>query len=253
MKDLKIFHKILNLKSLKPSKETNEAFSELVRYSENSFNKVNLNELEIFKLRKLSSEAEYEMEVHWADKIIKSKNPNDELKKFWYYKNYEDLVTLEHINIISINKKVKKVLFVGGGPLPLTAIVLATKYNKDCIVLEKDELSFLKSSELISKLKLDKQIKIINIKAENYNAYNEYDLIYLAALVGENEKSKTKTVNYIYKRLCNKSLFLCRSSHGSRKIIYNPINKNIFKKLKPLLEVRPYSSIINSFFILQKN
>ncbi len=252
MKDLKIFNKILNLKSLKPSKETNEAFSELVKYSENSFNKVNLNKMQIVELRKISSAAEYEMELHWADKIIKSKNPNAELKKFWYYKNYEDLVTLEYINIISINKKVKKVLFVGGGPLPLTAIVLATKYNKDPVVLEKDESSFVKSSELISKLKLDKQIKIINIKAENYNAYNEYDLIYLAALVGENEKTKNKMINYIHKVISKNSLLLCRSSHGSRKIIYNPIDKNIFKKLKPLLEVRPYNSIINSFFILQK-
>lgn len=253
MKDLKIFHKILNLKSLKPSKETNEAFSELVKYSENSFNKVNLNEMQIVELRKISSAAEYEMELHWADKIIKSKNPNSELEKFWYYKNYEDLVTLEYINIISINKKVKKVLFVGGGPLPLTTIILANKYNILCEVLERDEVSFLKSTTLIKSLELENKVKIIKITAEKHNSYTKYDLIYLAALVGENEKSKNKMINHIYKAISKNSLFLCRSSHGSRKIIYNPINKNIFKKLKPLLEVRPYNSIINSFFILQKN
>lgn len=253
MKDLKIFHKILKLDSLKPSKETNEAFSQLVSFSENSFNKINLKEDQILKLRELSSRAECEMELYWANRITESSNPEKELKKFWYYKNYEDLTVLEYTNVINLKAKIKKVLFVGGGPLPLTAIILANKYNILCEVLERDELSFLKSTTLIKSLGLENKVKIIKTTAEKHNSYGKYDLIYLAALVGENEKSKNKMINHIYKEISKNSLFLCRSSHGSRKIIYTPINKNIFKKLKPLLEVRPYNSIINSFFILQKN
>ncbi len=149
MKDLKIFNKILSLKTLKPSKETNQAFSELVKFGENSFNEISLKDEEVLKLRKLSCQAEYEMELFWADKIIHSKNPNKELENFWYYKNYQDLVTLEYLNIFNISNKIKKVLFVGGGPLPLTAIILAIKFNLKCSVLEKDEMSFVRAKEVV--------------------------------------------------------------------------------------------------------
>ncbi len=251
MEDLKIFNRIVNLSSLKPSKETNGAFSDLVKYCEEN-REIHLKKYQVNELRKLSSLAEYEMELYWANKILNSKNATNELEKFWYYKNYEQLVDLEYSNISCVNKKIRSALFVGGGPLPLTAILLCKKYNLTCSVLEKDIDSYRIAVSLIEKLGLSKSITIINIDAESYNDYNKYSVTYLAAMVGQDESTKSSVINIIHTALQKDQLLICRSSHGTRKLLYTPIAKQLLKEVNPLLEVRPYNSIINSFFILQK-
>lgn len=192
------------------------------------------------------------MEVYWANKILNSKNPARELERFWYYKNYEQLVDLEYSNITCLYKKIRNVLFIGGGPLPLTAILLCKKYNLRCFILEKDSDSYLTSTALVKKLGFSKMIKVINIDAESYVDYNKHTIIYLAAMVGQDEKRKSAIISLIHKKLLPGRVLLCRSSHGTRKLLYTPIAKKLLREVNPILEVRPYNSIINSFFILQK-
>lgn len=251
MEDLKIFDRILKLDTLKPSKKTNDAFSDLVAFCERNSD-VNLKQDQIQKLRELSSVAEYEMEVYWAKKILASKNPNKELETFWYYKNYEQLVDLEYLNVICLYKSIQKILFIGGGPLPLTAILLCKKYGLTCTILEKDSESYSISVTLVEKLGLSSNVTIINTDAEKYNGYNKFDLIYLAAMVGHDETTKSNIISLIHTKIRKGKLLLCRSSHGTRKLLYTPIAKKLLKEVNPVLEVRPYNSIINSFFILQK-
>lgn len=95
-------------------------------------------------------------------------------------------------------------------------------------------------------------IKVLNIDTHMYTDYNKYNVIYLAAMVGQNEKTKTKIISLIHSMLQPGKILLCRSSHGTRKLLYTPIAKELLKEVQPVLEVRPYNSIINSFFILQK-
>ena len=251
MEDLKIFNRILKLDSLKPSKKTNDAFSDLVKFCENN-NDVSLKKDQIQKLRALSSVAECEMEVYWAKKILESKDANKELEKFWYYKNCEQLVDLEYSNITCLYKKVRNILFIGGGPLPLTAIVLCRKYNLSCTILERDLNSYSTSVKLVEKLGLSDRIKIINIDAESYSGYEKFDIIYLAAMVGHDEAAKSNMISLIHNKLQKGKVLLCRSSHGTRELLYTPIAQKLLKEVSPVLEVRPYNSIINSFFILQK-
>lgn len=252
MEDIKIFNRIVNLESLKPSKETNDAFSDLVKYCEEN-KEINLKRYQVSELRKLSSIAEHEMELYWATRIISSKKPIEELKKFWYYTNYEQLVDLEYSNVKYVYyKDVKSVLFVGGGPLPLTSILLCEKYNVTCTILERDQKSYETSILLVKKLRLDTKIKVIRIDAERYSEYGNYNLIYLAALVGHTSITKNKIISSIYNNIKQNSLILCRSSHGTRRLLYASISQTLLTKIQPILEVRPYNSIINSFFILQK-
>ena len=252
MEDLKIYNRIMRLSSLKPSKETNDAFSDLVKYCEEN-KAINLKRYQIDELRKLSSIAEYEMEIYWATRIIAAKDSREELKKFWYYINYEQLVDLEYINSKNIYyKDIQSVLFVGGGPLPLTSILLCMKYNMPCTILERDKKSNQISFELIKKLGLETKITCTHVDAEDYSDYSSYDIIYVAALVGSTSIIKNKIISRIYDNLTHHSLVLCRSSHGTRRLLYASISKSLLDTLKPVLEVRPYNSIINSFFILQK-
>lgn len=251
MQDLKIFDRILGLNSLKPSKETNDAFSELVKFVESN-TKTSLRKKQIQKLRMLSSIAETEMELYWAKRIIVSENPKKELFNFWYYKNYAALVDLEYANASYVKEKNKNAIFIGGGPFPLTSILLCQKYGLSCTVLEKNPSSTAMATELVKALRLDKKITIKNIDAYAYTDYENFDLVYMAALVGNNHAAKNKIITAVYDSVKSGTLLLCRSSHGTRKLLYPAIGKATIEKIKPILEIRPYNSIINSFFILQK-
>jgi|TARA_Y100001960_G_C14003968_1_gene508120 hypothetical protein len=52
------------------------------------------------------------MEKHYSKKIIEAKNTEEEFKNFIYYKNYNDLVELEYLQMQYVNEKTNNVLFI---------------------------------------------------------------------------------------------------------------------------------------------
>lgn len=250
MKQKNLYKEILKQKSLKPSKEVDFLFKDLVDHATNIKNKIILNKKELSSLVKKCGEAEYEMEKHYALKIINSKNPKKELEKFKYYKNYLDLIKLEYLNI-SYYSKIKNIIFTGSGPLPLSGIILAEEYNLNVTLLENDIEAFKISKELVKILSLKNKIKIINEDAYFFKEYHKYDCIFIAAMVENINKKKIDFVNELYTNLKNDTLLLCRSSHENRKLLYTNIKKDKLI-MSPVLEVRPHNYIVNSFLIFQK-
>lgn len=253
MVDTILFQKISTLPTLKPCQKTNKAFSELVQFCLTAkAEDITLGRRDILKLRGLSAKAETEMEHHWAKRIITSAAPDKELTTFWYYENYNQLVELEYSHLSLTKHKKYTVLFVGGGPLPLTAILLCRKYRLACTILEKDAACYKQSRKVVEALGLEKKITIVHIDAHEYSSYTHFDVVYVASLVGIQESEKQATILSTYSKMKEGSLLLCRSSHGARTLLYPPVPYSVLSKLPPSTEVRPSQSIINSFIILQK-
>lgn len=253
MVDTLLFKEIRSLTTLRPSPETNQAFSNLVTFCLTAEEKdITLSPKDITTLQELSSLAESEMETYWAKRIIASQNPNEELLHFWYYTNYSMLTDLEYKHTSLIRNDLKKILFVGGGPLPLSSILLCQKYNLRCTILEKDQASSDLATQLIEALGLSESISIKTINAAEYTNYNQFDSIIIAALVGNTPAIKDTIIRTIHANMEKDSLLLCRHAHGARKLLYPPISSSTIKEMKPIIEVAPSHSIINSFFILQK-
>ena len=64
-------------------------------------------------LQQACAVAEGEMEKFWSKKIQFSNSPEEVLRSFIYYDNYQDLTRLEYALLASQNAGVGKVLFVG--------------------------------------------------------------------------------------------------------------------------------------------
>jgi nicotianamine synthase len=253
MIDTLLFKQISTLPTLWPTPATNEAFSKLVTFCLTAKQEdITLESSDITKLQTLCSKAESEMELYWAQKIITSKDPNKELLAFWYYTNYTDLVTLEYDTFSKVKKNVRNILFVGGGSLPLTAIMLSKEYGMICTVLENDKKSYELSKQLVITLGLENCITIVNEDGGTYCNHEAFDLTYIAALVGMNELLKHEIILSVHNKIIKGSLLLCRSSYEARTLIYPPVPTMTLKHLPEALEVRPCDSIINSFIILQK-
>ena len=106
------------LASYEPSEEVNAFFSELCQFVsgqidyELDFDPIFVSD-EVKDLQQACAVAEGEMEKFWSKKIQFSNSPEEVLRSFIYYDNYQDLTRLEYALLASQNAGVGKVLFVG--------------------------------------------------------------------------------------------------------------------------------------------
>lgn len=243
-----IYNKITELDNLKPSPETNKLFSKLVSFAVGQ-KKGDLNNTELSKLQKICSEAEYELEKFWAEKIIGSSISKNALKKFPYNTNYKKLTQLEWLSLLGCTKHVEhKILFIGGGPLPMTAIFLAVDHDQKVTILEKEEEAYEISKKLVKSLGLGDKIKILHEDASEFKQYGKYNCFFVAALAGLEKNIKQTIIKEIQKQAPKNSHVLARSSWGSRELLYKPLQLKQHG-LNPIIEVRPHNDVVNSFYI----
>lgn len=253
MQERELYSRIKRLKTFQPSTEVNYFMSCLTTYCCNNTHIMpSLSNMEIKFIRDRSNIAETNLEIHWANKLLKDGSKYFNIKDFVYYSNYRDLVNLEILNIKVYKKNIRKILFIGGGAMPITAIILAQKYNCSVTILERDQESYDISIELISKLNLNNQINIVLCSALYYVGFYEYDLIYIAAMVGDNQKDKDAIINTISGSARYGTIILIRSAFAMKELLYYTYNFKGNNSLNLLTEVRTHNHIVNSFFVLQK-
>ncbi|WKZ25672.1 MAG: nicotianamine synthase family protein [bacterium] len=246
----KIISKIQKLKSFKPSERVNGIFTDLVNLALVANHQLKVGAKDYELLQKSASSAEYELEKHWSSKIIKN---GYELKNFPYYNNYLELTKVEWNSLLSCKTHHNhNVLFIGSGPLPLTAIILARDYNCDITIIDISSKAIDLSRKLIKKIGLNDKITAINADALSFQLYKNFDVIYLAALAGIDRGVKRKILKKIRLDSIKGVHLIARSSFGNREMLYKPLSNNDIEGFKLDLEVRPYNGIVNSFLILRK-
>lgn len=206
---------------------------------------------DVKKIRDFCNVSECSHEMIWANQIINSLNPKIELRKFSAYKYYKKLISIEmkSINYFMPQNNIRAV-FVGGGAVPMSSILLAEKYGISSIVLEIDKKVINLSKKLIKTLELSDKIKVINIAGEEFD-FKGFDLIIVAVMAGIDLKTKQLILNRIKNTADQKALILARSSYGKIKYIYQSLPKNIFTKFNLLLYVKPYKEVQVSHYIFE--
>lgn len=88
-------------------------------------------------------------------------------------------------------KDFKKVVIVGGGPTPFTALHWANVYCGPVVVLDKSGLAKLLSEKLVKRLGI-KNIEILNVRGEDYKDYG--NCIVSISLYAENKEMIVRRV-----------------------------------------------------------
>jgi len=255
-----LHNELKKAQSLKPCENTDQLFTELVKTTMDTdyhTAKKVINNPSIQKIKKslnkICSEGEFEMEMHWAESILKDENPSKALANFIYYQNYQSLIELEYkaLKLISTDQNFKTI-FVGSGPLSLTSILLSEKYNLKIDNLEMNKDAAKISNDLIKKLNLNNQINTINQNLLNFSNLKDYDLVYVASLVGITKKDKKTILEYLSQNMKPGSFLLIRSAHDLKTLLYPKITLKSLKDLKVHLTLNPNNEVINSIIIAQK-
>ena len=98
-----------------------------------------------------------------------------------YFKMYQELVDKE-IKMVGISPE-DKVIVIGCGSLPITAVLVAIKTKAHVIAIDKDEIAVKKAVNYIRNHHLEDKVEIEHADVEFY-PLNKFDVIYLSYGVG---------------------------------------------------------------------
>jgi nicotianamine synthase len=259
-KILSLHSQLSGATSLKPSPEVNRLFTELVDLtvgSSASVAKALLADDEIKRiipdLRSIGSTGEFHLESYWAGKILGSKHPAITLEEFPYYDNYLKLTELEFRSLSLLGARaIKRILFVGSGPLPLSSILMARKYGLYASNLDNDADAVRQSTRLIKHLGLSDITKVELGEAQDYKEYGKFDAVFLASLVGLDPREKQSIISVIQQQLSPGGMLVLRSAHNLRTLLYPEVNVDDIEGLQPLVVIQPLNEVVNSVVILEK-
>ncbi|KAK9288084.1 hypothetical protein L1049_016531 [Liquidambar formosana] len=257
-----IYEKLSVLEDLNPSKHVNTLFTQLVLtcmpQCPVDVTKLCKRVQEIrSKLIRICGEAEGLLESHFSTLIGSYENPINHISLFPYYSNYLKLTHLEFTMLSENCSQVPtKVAFVGSGPLPLTSIILASyhlrttcfhNYDIDPVANSKG-LHLVSSDPNLSNRILFHTTDILNVS----NGLKEYEAIFLAALVGMDEKEKARIIDHLAKHMAPGAFLLLRSAYGARAFLYPIIDLHYLRGFEVLSVYHPTDEVINSVIIARK-
>lgn len=259
---LKLHASIAKLESLRPSKEVNSLFTQLVKFCTLPLNiDIKALPMEVQLMREslinLSGRAEGLLELEFATFLTKVPHPLNNLILFPYYGNYVKLANLEYKILIEngvVNPK--KVAFVGSGPMPLTSIIMATHHMKSThfdnfdIDEKANEVArqFVASDDQLEKRMKFETRNVMDVKEK----LGEYDCVFLAALVGMNKEEKVKILGHVNKYMKEGGVLLVRSAKGARAFLYPVVEEHDLVGFELLSVFHPTSDVINSVLLVRK-
>ncbi|KAF4359774.1 hypothetical protein F8388_008336 [Cannabis sativa] len=254
---------ISKLESLRPSKQVNALFTQLVNLCTIPSTidvRVLPQDLQLKResLINLCGQAEGLMELEFSTFITKTPKPLNNLNLFPYYGNYIKLAKMEY-NILAENGSTspKKVAFVGSGPMPLTSLVLANKHMKTTHFdnFDLDEKANRLARRIVaSDEELEKRMKFVTKDVmELKECLGEYDCIFLAALVGLSRDEKVKILGHLRKYMKEGGLLLVRSANGARAFLYPIVEvEHDLVGFEVLCVFHPNDEVINSVVLVRK-
>ncbi|MCL7042244.1 hypothetical protein MKW94_020638 [Papaver nudicaule] len=259
-----IYNSLSTLESLKPSKDVNTLFTQLVLAcippSPIDVTKLSTKVQEVrSKLIRLCGEAEGLLESHFSTLLGSYEIPLDHINIFPYYTNYIRLGRLEYTilsNYIA-NPNPNHIAFIGSGPLPLTSIVLASNHLRTTTFHNYDinplanalALNLVSADDDLSKRMLFHDTDIMDVT----NGLGDYDVVFLAALVGMNKEEKRKVIDHLAKYMAPGSLLMLRSAHGARGFLYPIVEPSDLPGFEVLAVFHPMDEVINSVIVARKS
>jgi nicotianamine synthase len=261
--DVRALHEELGARPhLRPEPATNELFGRLVslatdpaaaRDADAVLRDPAVEQL-LPSLRRLCADGEFELERSWAERIAEHPDPRAELARFPYHRNYGDLTRLEHHTACGVaSSPVRRVLFIGSGPLPLTSVLLAERHGCEVDNLDREPDAVRLGADVATALGCGGLRFRGGDVLDGRDGYDRgsYDLVYLAALAGLDPDAKHELLEHLGRHLRPGTLVLARSAHSLRGLLYPVLDPDDLPGLRTLAVVHPYTDVVNSVVVAE--
>lgn len=249
----KTIDEITALDDLRPSPVVNALFTQLVDLVVTLPDETMVDGDVRQSIQRAASNAETEMEIYWASKIINSIQPHEAVREFPYTDNYAKLVAKE-IALIEESGHLltskSRVLIIGSGPLPMTALELIRQRSVHVDHVDISPAAITLCQQVNQRLDVD--CGHILGDGASISPTSQYDVVLIAGLAGESVQHKQAIINNLLPALSNSGRLLLRSARGIRSLLYPGVRSTEFYDVRLLSEYHPSDDVINSVFIYEK-
>lgn len=135
------------------------------------------------------------------------------------YARFERLIERE-VNLLN-GYKPKRLLFIGSGPMPITALCLQHRLKTQIDCLERYPEAVSESKLVMKKLRMEGAINVFQGLGEDHDM-SQYDVILVALLA----KPKKAILQNILQHSNDDVRIICRTSDNSRHVFYEPTLEN---------------------------
>lgn len=197
------------------------------------------------RLHALCSEGEYQLELSWARRIAASAAPQEELARFPYARNYRQLSRMElDVLATAAGRPVRRVAFVGSGPLPLSSVHVAAELGVPVDNIDHDPEAVTAARRVARALALPRlSFQLTDVADADLRPY---DVVVLAALVGATGDEKRAILRRLAVAMAPGAVLLARSARGLRSLLYPAIEPGALEGFELEAVVHPVHEVINS-------
>jgi nicotianamine synthase len=255
--------------NLAPAPEVDALFSELVRACVHADDRVAplvLADARIRRLRpgllRLCSRGESLLEQAWAYRVLGAEDPWTELGRFTYLDNYEKLSRLEARTLAGaghIPRQGSRVCFLGGGPLPVTALLLHRELGVAVDVIDNEPGAAGLARQTLSRLAPGPGLRVTQADATSAADMSQLlagcDVVIVAALVGHTREQKRAVLRAVGPALDPGAYLVMRSAHGMRSLLYAVVEPHDVAEdagCVPQVLVHPLSDVVNSVLVARR-
>lgn len=186
------------------------------------------------------------LEIEKAEEVLASEDPWKTLGSFYFYPRYIEL--LKNEATLGRYREGERIVFIGGGPLPLTWILLASVHGMGVSVVEVEpELAEL-AGRVIEKLGLEGDVRVIN-GDETAIRDLEFDIVLVAALA----EPKERVFRNIHRYVDGDTRVIYRTYTGMRAILYSPVGDEDVRGFRRAGIVLPSGKVNNTSVLVFKS
>lgn len=206
----------------------------------------------------LCAEGESLLEGAWARRVLAAVDARAEAAAFPYAGNYEELSRLELHALAGAGHRpeaTRGVCFVGGGPLPLSALLLGRGLPAGVTVVDRDDGAVQLSRQVVARVAPAAPIEVVAADAASApdmaRAAAGCDVIVVAALVGTTPAHKRAALQAIGAAAEPGTYILIRSAEGLRSLLYPMVDLGDVRAagLAPEVVLHPYGQVVNSVIV----
>lgn len=249
------------LDDLGPSPHVDATFGRLVRTVVETPERLAdavLDRLEPARFRRISGLGEHALETAWAERI----RSGTRLAAFPYRDNYEHLSALE-AGLLRRAGPASSVAFLGAGPLPLSAVLLARRLGAAVTGLDRDAAAVADARAITPHLLAQRPPRArgagydrATVTFERADAYDAdltaYDTVVVAALVGESADDKRRLLDHLAAATRPGAVVLVRSARALRTLLYPAVPLDALRGFEVLDVVHPTDDVINSVVVARR-
>jgi len=266
---VRLHEDLSRLGNLAPAPEVDALFEELVRVCVRADGRAAaavLADARIQRLRpdllRLCSQGESLLEQAWAHGVLEAADPWAELGRFPYLDNYQQLSRLEVHTLAGaghVPRPGRRVCFLGGGPLPLSALLMHRELGAAMNIVDNEPQAADLARRLLERLAPGPGLRVTQADATSTADMTRLlagcDVVVVAALVGHTRDQKRTVLHTVGRALEPGAYLVVRSAHGLRSLLYAVVELDDVADAAgcvPQVLVHPLGDVVNSVLVARR-